>query len=72
LTSWTKGEVIQVANDKLRIDDGTGAIDVLWDENVVGKITSAVGKELEIYGTAEKSDEKTLIFKATKILDVDK
>jgi len=72
LTSWTKGEVIQVANDRLQIDDGTGVIDVLWDENVVGKITSAVGKELEIYGTAEKNDENILIFKATKILTIDK
>ncbi|HUO41601.1 MAG TPA: hypothetical protein VMU35_01405 [Methylomirabilota bacterium] len=75
IASWIKGQVIQVANDKIRIDDGTAVIDVLCNKTVSDQIAvvldAIVGKELEIYGTTEHDNDK-LIFKATKILNMDK
>ena len=75
LELWIKGQVVEVANGKIRIDDGTAVIDVLC-EILSGQIEMlpdvVVGKELEIYGTAEDGNENKLIFKATKILGIDK
>jgi len=76
LATWIKGQVVNVGNDKIKIDDGTGVIDVLLDESSSDQITNvleeAVGKELEIYGIAEKIDENKFIFKATRALSTSK
>ena len=75
LESWIKGQVVQVTNNKLRIDDGTAVIDVLCEsisDQIAMPLDAIVGKELEIYGTAEAGNESKLIFKATKILNMDK
>ena len=72
LTTWIKGQVVKAENRKIQIDDGTGVVDVLWDEGSSEQIATIldkdVGRELEIYGVAEKIDENKLIFKATKFL----
>ena len=71
LETWIKGQVVKVENHKIKIDDGTGVVDVLWDESsdqITTILEEDVGRELEIYGTAEKIGENTLIFKAVKVL----
>jgi hypothetical protein len=72
LTTWIKGQVVEAENRRFKIDDGTGVTDVVWDESLLAQIKSileeVVGKELEIYGTAEKIDENKLIFRAAKVL----
>jgi replication factor A1 len=72
LTTWIKGQVVEAENRRFKIDDGTGVTDVVLDENLLAQVRSileeVVGKELEIYGTAEKIDENKLIFRAAKVL----
>jgi replication factor A1 len=76
LATWIKGQVVEAGDHKIRIDDGTGVTDIMWDESLSDQITvileGIVGKELEIFGTAEKIDENKLIFKATKVLSTTK
>jgi hypothetical protein len=72
LTVWIKGQIVKAEGHKIEIDDGTGVVDVLWDGGPSDQITNVleedVGRELEIYGIAEKIDENKLIFKAMKVL----
>lgn len=75
LTTWIKGQVVGSDDHKLKIDDGTGVTDVAWDETVsnqIGNMSKVVGKELEIYGSVQKTNENKLIFKAAKVLSTDK
>lgn len=70
--AWIKGQVVDA--EKIKIDDGTGVIEVEWDENIsegskkILETSGVMGKMLEIYGIAHRIDDNKLIFKASKIL----
>jgi len=69
LATWIKGQVVKIQNHEIEIDDGTGVINVLYDNVSFDDkaVFEDVGSELEIYGITEKTDENTLVFKATKV-----
>ena len=74
LTAWIKGQVTEAKNHILKIDDGTGVIEVLRDEKAPEDVQKTIdtpeiqNKMLEIYGSAQRVEGNRLIFKALKVI----
>jgi RNase P/RNase MRP subunit p29 len=74
LTAWIKGQVTEAKNHILKIDDGTGVIEVLRDEKASEDVQKTIdtpeiqNKMLEIYGSAQRVEGNRLIFKALKVI----